>query len=117
MSSANPNESSFSNIALEGATLEDKARVLRRHLVSAEERGGKSGSPGGHISGDVTPVGDHGDSGIAGGGNGGASAIESRDDDDGSGPSTSKAGGSGYGSTDNEETFPLPYDAPGGDVT
>lgn len=85
-------ESSFSNVVDVGATNEEKARVLRRHLVSADERGQSAKtSP---APGDLTP--------------------------------NAEASGSGSGSGQNEESpegevgdeaFPIPYDAPGGDVT
>ncbi|CAK9780712.1 hypothetical protein CC85DRAFT_264664 [Cutaneotrichosporon oleaginosum] len=74
-------ESAFSNLA--EVPDEEKARVLRRHLVSAEERGGsKVATPGN----DGTPV----DGSQAGD----TSAIDVQ-----------------------EDPFPIPYDAPGGDVT
>ncbi|BEJ06280.1 hypothetical protein CcaverHIS641_0308020 [Cutaneotrichosporon cavernicola] len=80
---ANPDESAFSNLA--EVPDEEKARVLRRHLVSAEERGGgsKVATPGQ----DATPVED-----------------------------SSQAGDSSVVQAP-EESFPIPYDAPGGDVT
>lgn len=68
-----PDESAFSNLA--DVPDEEKARVLRRHLVSAEER-----------SSAATP------------------ADGSADDESSVDPP-------------NDETFPIPYDAPGGDVT
>lgn len=68
-----PDESAFSTLA--DVPDEEKARVLRRHLVSAEER-----------SSATTPAGGSGDD---------DSAVE----------------------RPNDEAFPIPYDAPGGDVT
>jgi proton-coupled amino acid transporter len=74
-------ESAFSNLA--EIPDEEKARVLRRHLVSAEERGTSKVPTPGH---DGTPV---------EGSQAGDSAVVD-------GP---------------EDPFPIPYDAPGGDVT
>lgn len=94
-----PNESGISNAIDLGVTEEEKARVLRRHLVSADERSA-SAKPS-LTPGDATPVGDHGDSGYFGGGSGGVPAD---------------ANGSGV-VQNTDESFPIPYDAPGGDVT
>ncbi|GMK53645.1 hypothetical protein CspeluHIS016_0102310 [Cutaneotrichosporon spelunceum] len=80
---AHPDESAFSNLA--EVTDEEKARVLRRHLVSAEERGSGSKAP--------TPAND-------------TTSIEG----------SSQAGDSSVAQMP-EEPFPIPYDAPGGDVT
>lgn len=77
-----PDESAFSNLA--EIPDEEKARVLRRHLVSAEERGGSSKVP--------TPG--HGGTPVEGSQAGDSSVVEVR-----------------------EDPFPIPYDAPGGDVT
>lgn len=75
---------------------EEKAKVLRRHLVSAEERRPSASatpvdvpSPGG-----ASPVGEHGDSGMQGG-TSGSSTLQGHE----------------------AEQFPIPYDAAGGDVT
>lgn len=93
-------DSSFSNLA--DIPIEEKAKVLRRHLVSAEERRvsvtspSNGNTPGGMPSpGDASPVGAHGDSGMQGGSSG-SQEIEERDE---------------------SQSFPIPYDAPGGDVT
>ena len=93
-----PNESGISNAIDVDATEEQKARVLGRHLVSKEER---SASTKPLTPGDATPVGEHGDSGYFGGGSGGQ-PVE---------------GASEAVEDETEETFPIPYDAPGGDVT
>ena len=94
-----PNESGISNMIDAGVTEEEKARVLGRHLVSADER---SASTKPSITPhDITPVGEHGDSGYFGGGAGG--------------PPT-EGNSSGVAERE-EEVFPIPYDAPGGDVT
>lgn len=103
---------------------EEKLRILRRHLVSAEERQqasptpGDGVSPGGsrrtsiHGSGFNVPAPQAGPAGSA------FSRV--------SGARTPDAGGSGVthspwddsGEQDgNGEAFPIPYDAPGGDVT
>lgn len=78
-----PDESAFSTLA--DVPDEEKARVLRRHLVSAEERtgsGSKVATPGANDS-------------PAEGSQAGDSAVVSGA----------------------EDPFPIPYDAPGGDVT
>lgn len=95
-------ESSFSNLA--DVPDEEKARVLRRHLVSADERGASSPTPGGQ-----SPAG----SGI----NMGGTPTRAEFDD-----ILGESGVSGYGSIDahpkdDSDQFPIPYDAPGGDVT
>ncbi|KAJ9120617.1 hypothetical protein QFC22_002546 [Naganishia vaughanmartiniae] len=108
---------------------EEKLRILRRHLVSAEERQQASPTPGDGAS----PGGSHTGSIHAGGsafsipaaaGAGGASAVSRA-----SGTKTPDPGASGIarsirddsgdteGTAENGETFPIPYDAPGGDVT
>lgn len=75
-----------------GATEEEKARVLRRHLVSADERQGKT-SPG---PGDASPQAE-----ASGSGSGSGTGAEE-----------------GYGAVDEtDQNFPIPFDAPGGDVT
>ncbi|WVF69259.1 hypothetical protein IAT40_004035 [Kwoniella sp. CBS 6097] len=109
---AGAGDSSFSNLA--DVTNEEKAKVLRRHLVSADERGAggsgagasKSGTPGGESPGQggSTPTNDLANDEVNGAGVEGESGV------------------SGYGSTgthprDDSEQFPIPYDAPGGDVT
>ena len=101
-----PGESAVSNVIDVGATNEEKARVLRRHLVSKEER----------RAGDTTPTG--GESGFAlgeGSGNGGGSGYASVGGRDGS-PGDASGSKSRTGS-EHEENFPIPYDALGGDVT
>lgn len=95
-------DSSFSN--LEDVPDEEKARVLRRHLVSADERGASSPTTGGR-----SPAG----SGV----NMGGTPTRAEFDD-----IPGESGVSGYGSTDaqprdDSDQFPIPYDAPGGDVT
>lgn len=78
---------------------ERKAQVLRRHLVSAEERGqSKTGTPTGMSPGNASPIGESGPSGGPG-----DSAVT-------------------YGSTSEnppqvDDQFPIPFDAVGGDVT
>jgi proton-coupled amino acid transporter len=107
-STPRPGDSSFSNIA--GIPDEQKAKVLRRHLVSAEERGGsssKDNTPAGPSPGDASPTDEHGDYAMQGGGSAATPAGES---------------GVSYGATSSrsraeDEQFPIPYDAPGGDVT
>ncbi|KAL7424323.1 hypothetical protein Q5752_000005 [Cryptotrichosporon argae] len=76
------NDSSFSNLA--DITDEEKAKVLRRHLVSAEER---------LTSNRATP--------------GGQTPEEQE----------AEASGVSAGSPPADEAFPIPFDAPGGDVT
>ncbi|OXC64687.1 hypothetical protein AYX13_05965 [Cryptococcus neoformans] len=95
-------DSSFSNLA--DVPDEEKARVLRRHLVSADERGVSSPTTGGR-----SPAG----SGV----NMGGTPTRAEFDD-----IPGESGVSGYGSTDaqprdDSDQFPIPYDAPGGDVT
>lgn len=85
-------ESTFSNVVDIQATNAEKAKILRRHLVSAEARANGGGSPG-----NATP------------GASGVSLRESPDVEEG-------ASGSGV-SVHGDENFPIPYDAPGGDVT
>jgi proton-coupled amino acid transporter len=81
------NDSSFSDLV--EVSNEEKARILGKHLVSAGER-----STRGTTSPSASPAGKapEGDSGV-----------------------------SGYGSVEDpgqgDERFPIPYDAPGGDVT
>lgn len=77
-----PDESAFSTLA--EVPDEEKARVLRRHLVSAEERGSSRVPTPGQ---DGTPV------------------------------EGSQAGDSAVADRPEDEPFPIPYDAPGGDVT
>jgi proton-coupled amino acid transporter len=101
-----PGESAVSNVIDVGATNEEKARVLRRHLVSKEER----------RAGDTTPT--AGDSGVIlaeGSGHGGGSGYASVGGRSGS-PGQASGSKSRTGS-EHEESFPIPYDAPGGDVT
>ena len=90
------NDSSSSNLA--EITNAEKAKVLRRHLVSAEERRPSSSTPPSDVptpSDNVFPVGDHGDSGLQGVPSGGPSSPE----------------------RNASEQFPIPFDALGGDVT
>lgn len=114
---------------------EEKLRILRKHLVSAEERQQATPSPGDGVS----PGGSHAGSihtggggsgfsfpapGAAAGGGGGSGVSRA------SGTKTPDPGASGVarsirddagdadGTAENGgETFPIPYDAPGGDVT
>ncbi|KAJ9095765.1 hypothetical protein QFC19_007478 [Naganishia cerealis] len=120
---------------------EEKLRILRRHLVSADERQGSTPSPtagvespGGdsrrasihHAGGSTFSIAGQGQGqGGAGGsgvsrvsgtrtpdhGPGGASGFARSIRDDASAAGDAENGG-GAG-----ETFPIPYDAPGGDVT
>lgn len=95
-------ESSFSNLA--DVPDEEKARVLRRHLVSADERGASSPTPMGQ-----SPAG----SGV----NMGSTPTTAEFED-----VPGESGINGYGSIDahprdDSDQFPIPYDAPGGDVT
>ncbi|KAI9631808.1 transmembrane amino acid transporter protein-domain-containing protein [Dioszegia hungarica] len=86
-------DSSFSGVA--DVREEDKMKVLRRHLVSAEERG----STGGSGSGENTP--DAGMSGVSRAGQG-----------QGQGQGEEESG-----QVQEDEAFVIPYDAPGMDVT
>lgn len=89
-------ESSFSNVVDVGATNEEKARVLRRHLVSADERGQSTKtSPAPGESSPNAEASGSGSSGQNGADSPGNSAVD----------------------TGVDENFPIPYDAPGGDVT
>lgn len=104
---------------------EEKLRILRKHLVSAEERQQASPTPGDGVSpGGSRTASIHGGSGynVPAPQAGPAGSAFSRV----SGTRTPDAGGSGVtqppwdGSADgdgNGEAFPIPYDAPGGDVT
>ena len=90
---------------------ERKAQVLRRHLVSAEERGSKTGTPA-MSPGDSSPMKD-GEMGRPGSSTAGTGA--------GAGAGDSAVT---YGSTSDsqavsqvDDQFPIPFDAPGGDVT
>lgn len=102
---------------------EEKLRILRKHLVSAEERQGSSSAPGdGASPGGSRPTSIRGNSAFstpapqAAGGSGISRA---------SGTRTPDAGASGIarsirddaGEDTNGDAFPIPYDAPGGDVT
>ncbi|KAL1408401.1 hypothetical protein Q8F55_005213 [Vanrija albida] len=91
-------ESAFSNI--DEVPDEEKARVLRRHLMTADERGSKSSTPALRVSPSGSP-------------SGGSIAGPPSD----APPGDSSA--SGYGSTSkrDDDAFPIPYDAPGMDVT
>ena len=91
------NDQSYTNLA--EVTNEEKARVLRRHLVSADIRRPSSSTPGPPEStspGDTSPS--RGD---------GMDGLDRR---------RSSAMSSNQGRKDADE-FPIPYDAPGGDVT
>ncbi|KAI5450432.1 hypothetical protein NCC49_003055 [Naganishia albida] len=102
---------------------EEKLRILRKHLVSAEERQGSSPAPGdGASPGGSRPTSIRGHSSFTtpvaqGAGGSGISRV--------SGTRTPDAGGSGIarsirddaGEDANGDAFPIPYDAPGGDVT
>lgn len=86
---------------------ERKAQVLRRHLVSAEERGSKNATPA--ISpGSTSPTkdGEIGRPGPSGAGNG-----------NGAGDSAVTYGSTSDAQDPSDDPFPIPYDAPGGDVT
>lgn len=87
-----PDESAFSAIA--GVPDEEKAKVLRRHLVSAEERTSNVPTPAMKLSPATSPGPSSRHSGV----DPGESSITRRSDD-------------------NDDPFPIPYDAPGGDVT
>ncbi|OCF31256.1 solute carrier family 36 (proton-coupled amino acid transporter) [Kwoniella heveanensis BCC8398] len=105
-------DSSFSNLA--DVTNEEKAKVLRRHLVSADERG--AGGSGAGASKAGTPGGES-----PGQGQGGSTPTKDLAIDEVNG-AAGDSGVSGYGSTgthprDDSEQFPIPYDAVGGDVT
>ncbi|WVQ66001.1 uncharacterized protein L199_004179 [Kwoniella botswanensis] len=98
-------DSNFSNLA--DIPDEEKAKVLGRHLVSAEEREqSKTATPNEGGVGGTTPTKEDG----AGSGNASVNA---------SGVERAAESGvtSGYGSTEDNEQFPIPYDAVGGDVT
>jgi proton-coupled amino acid transporter len=90
-------DSSFSNLA--EVSVGDKAKVLRRHLVSAEERSrrgsavGQGAGVGGISPGRVSPL-----NGAPDGKMSSAVVMDEEEDEEG-------------------ENFPIPYDAPGGDVT
>ncbi|WVQ96757.1 hypothetical protein IAU59_003864 [Kwoniella sp. CBS 9459] len=113
---AGPGDSSFSNIA--DVTNEEKAKVLRRHLVSADERGASAGGSGAGASKAGTPGGESP-------GQGGSTPTRDLAIDEVNNGATEiegESGVSGYGSMgthprDDSEQFPIPYDAPGGDVT
>lgn len=87
-----PDESAFSAVA--GVPDEEKAKVLRRHLVSAEERGTSAApTPSTKPSPAASPGPGSRQSETAG-----ESSLTRRSDND-------------------DDPFPIPYDAPGGDVT
>nr|XP_019045887.1 solute carrier family 36 (proton-coupled amino acid transporter) [Kwoniella bestiolae CBS 10118]OCF24817.1 solute carrier family 36 (proton-coupled amino acid transporter) [Kwoniella bestiolae CBS 10118] len=98
-------DSNFSNLA--DIPDEEKAKVLRRHLVSAEEREqSKTGTPNEGGVGGTTPTKEDSASAGAGG-----SGLERADE-------SGVTSVSNYGSTEiNDGQFPIPYDAVGGDVT
>lgn len=85
-----PDESAFSAVA--GVPDEEKAKVLRRHLVSAEERTSNAPTPAMKLSPAASP------------------GPSSRNGDPGESSLTRR-------SDDGDDPFPIPYDAPGGDVT
>ena len=93
-------------------TDEDKAKVLRRHLVSAEARSARQ-SP---APGEVDITGGNSESGVSTplpSGQSTAASGNGSGNVDGDAP-----GSSGSGSSDETASeFPIPYDAPGGDVT
>ena len=98
---------------INGATDDDKARVIRRHLVSAEER--SSGRPTPTSAGpSPAPFEQLGSS------QGGLSlGVASQKLEAISGESSSSQS-QGYGSTGErnpDDEFPIPFDALGGDVT
>ncbi|WWC88877.1 uncharacterized protein L201_003792 [Kwoniella dendrophila CBS 6074] len=108
-------DSNFSNLA--DIPDEEKAKVLRRHLVSAEER--KNPTPTADEGGGSTPIKDDSSSSTK-------QEINSNGKNVNFNESAIDAGESGisnYGSINNEhqredsEQFPIPYDAVGGDVT
>ena len=78
------------------ATNEEKARILRRHLVSAEERA---------QNGKESP-------GVNSPGNSGFNFTEEEPENADESGVASRSGSIGH-----DENFPIPYDAPGGDVT
>ena len=87
-----------SSSSLAEITNAEKAKVLRRHLVSAEERRPSGSTPPSDMptpSRNVSPLGDHGDSGLQGVPSGVTSLPEN----------------------DDSQLFPIPFDALGGDVT
>lgn len=91
------NDSAFSNLA--EIPDEEKARILRRHLVSAQERQAGSKSQGG------TP---------------GPEAPSPAEDQDGARTGSAVGEGSSDGAdkkADDPNQFPIPYDVVGGDVT
>lgn len=96
---ATPGESGFSGV--DDVSDQEKMKVLRRHLVSAEERGNGSG--------DVSP-GDGGEDGLA-------SGVSRAGKGRGSAADSGFQGGDGEGDIQDDEAFPIPYDAPGMDVT
>jgi proton-coupled amino acid transporter len=78
---------------------ERKAQVLRRHLVSAEEREhSKAGTPTATSPGNASPIGEGGPSG-------------------GPGDSAVTYGSTTDGPSQVDDRFPIPFDALGGDVT
>ncbi|EJT51136.1 hypothetical protein A1Q1_07600 [Trichosporon asahii var. asahii CBS 2479] len=85
-----PDESAFSAVA--GVPDEEKAKVLRRHLVSAEERTSNAPTPSAKLSPAASP------------------GPSSRNEDPGESAITRRSDG-------DDDPFPIPYDAPGGDVT
>lgn len=87
-----PDESTFSAVA--GVPDEEKAKVLRRHLVSAEERGSSAATPAAKLSPAASP---------------GPSSRQSVDAGESSVTRRSEENA--------DDPFPIPYDAPGGDVT
>lgn len=92
-----PDESGWSNLG--EIPDERKAQVLRRHLVSAEEREhSKTGTPLATSPGNASPIGESGPSG-------------------GPGESAVTYGSTGEGPSQVDDRFPIPFDALGGDVT
>lgn len=96
-------DSQWSNLA--EVPDERKAQVLRRHLVSAEEReSSKAGTPLAVSPGDTSPL----RSGEAGSG---------YENGDGAGPSREAEGSSEAQGSQVDDRFPIQYDALGSDVT
>jgi len=97
MGNGGADESGWSNLG--EIPDERKAQVLRRHLVSAEEREhSKTGTPTGVSPGNASPIGERGPSG-------------------GPGDSTVTYGSTSEGPSQVDDQFPIPFDALGGDVT
>ena len=97
MGNGGADESGWSNLG--EIPDERKAQVLRRHLVSAEEReNSKAGTPTAVSPGNASPIGERGPSG-------------------GPGDSAVTYGSTSEGPSQVDDQFPIPFDALGGDVT